>query len=86
MLDLYDKISKSIDQKKCTVGIFIDLQKAFNTVDHDILLSKLSHYGIRGLVLDWFKSYLTDRYQYVFHNNESSTYKLVKCVVPQGSI
>ena len=44
-------------------GVFIDLKEAFNTVDHIILLSKLSHYGIRGIINDWFASHLTDRTQ-----------------------
>ena len=67
-------------------GIFIDLQKAFDTVNHSILLQKLSHYGIRGTSLLWFQSYLTDRQQYVSVNNHSSQLGSITCGVPQGSI
>lgn len=65
---LYDKISSAIDNKKYTVGIFIDLSKAFDPVDRDILLSKLDHYGIQGTALSWFESYLNNRQQYVEFN------------------
>ena len=55
---LYDKISSAIDNKECTVGIFIDLSKAFDAVDHNILISKLEHYGVRGTSLRGFESYI----------------------------
>ena len=59
LLDLVDKLSSSIDNNEITVGILIDLAKAFDTVNHNILLSKLYHYGIRGTAYNWFKSYLS---------------------------
>ena len=60
LIELTDNIKKGIDDKTYTCGIFIDLCKAFDTVDHDILLSKMHHYGIRGVVQKLFKSYLTN--------------------------
>ena len=79
-------IIKSIDEGDLTVGVFIDLAKAFDTVDHNILLNKLNHYGIRGVVNDWFRSYLIYRMQYVSIDKSNSTHSLIKCGVPQGSI
>ena len=84
---LYDKISSVIDNKECTVGIFIDLSKAFDTVDHNILISKLEHYGVRGTLLRGFESYLvSNRQQYVEFNGVSSGSCKIKCGVAQGSI
>ena len=65
---------------------FIDLKKAFDTVNHQILLKKLEHYGIRGIPLDWFKSYLSNRKQYVSVNGNTSETLEVTCGVPQGSV
>ena len=64
---------------------FLDLSKAFDTVNHQILIKKLEHYGICGLPLQLLISYLTDRYQYTIVNNVKSNLKQVKCGVPQGS-
>lgn len=86
LLELIDNITKSIDNKEYTIGIFIDLSKAFDTVNHSILLQKLHHYGIRSTQLDWFESYLSNRQQCVNFNNNISTSRIVKCGVPQGSI
>ena len=68
------------------LGIFIDLSKAFDTLDHDILLNKLNSYGIRGTALTLLKSYLTNRKQYVMYNDVPSETMDVKFGVPQGSI
>ena len=83
---LYDKISSAIDNNELTVGIFIDLSKAFDTVNHQILLDKLSYYGIRGVAFNWFASYLSNRHQFVQFNDTSSSQQIIKCGVPQGSI
>ena len=66
LMEITERIKESIDSGKFGCGIFIDLRKAFDTVNHTILLNKLEHYGIRGIPLEWFRSYLTDRKQHVF--------------------
>ena len=86
LLQITEKIKESIDNKKYGCGIFIDLSKTFDTVNHEILLRKLEHYGIRGVVLDWFNSYLSNRKQYVYLNGESSQLENITCGVPQGSV
>ena len=86
LIEITEKIQESIDSSKFGCGIFIDLKKAFDTVNHNILLRKLEHYGIRGSMLKWFESYLTDRKQYVFYNGVTSDVKGITCGVPQGSV
>ena len=83
---LIDKIMSAFNDGEMVLRVFLDFSKAFDTVDHKILLSKLYHYGIRGLALDWFKSYLTDRKQFVSFNGSLSKEDIIKCGVPQGSI
>ena len=85
LINLVDKISEQIDSKMITAGIFIDLSKAFDTIDHTILLQKMHHYGIRGIARDWFQSYLYTRQQYVQIDNSISALLTVNCGVPQGS-
>ena len=86
LIDIYDKISDAIEKKKDIMGLFIDLQKAFDTIDHNILIKKLYHYGIRGVPLKWFESYLTNRQQFVVLNDITSEYKSITCGVPQRSV
>ena len=86
LVEITEEIKESIDNGKFGCGIFIDLKKAFDTVNHQILLVKLEHYGIRGALLKWFESYLTDRKQYVYHNGIASSMESITCGVPQGSV
>ena len=72
---------------KYTLGIFIDLKKAFDTVDHAILIKKLKHYGIKGNNLRWFESYLENRKQYItYETTKLTTFENMTCGVPQVSI
>ena len=79
-------IRNAIDENKFAVGVFIDLQKAFDTVDHTILVKKLDHYGIRGVANRWFKAYLSNRKQFVSIKGVNSDLKYMNYGVPQGSI
>ena len=81
-----DYTIKTLDNKNFGCSIFLDLQKAFDTVNHQILLSKLEHYGIHGITLAWFKSYLGSRSQYVSVNVQNSIHLSVTCGVPQGFV
>ena len=83
---LVDRIQQCISKKQYVIGTFIDLSKAFDLVNHKILLKKLYHYGIRGHALEWINNYLTDRTQYVVYNNGTSHHGTVSMGVPQGSI
>ena len=73
VLDFLNDISLAIDRGMKTIGIFMDLSKAFDTIDHNSLLHKLSHYGFRGISYDWFQNYLCNRKQYVSYNSSKST-------------
>ena len=86
LITLTEKISDALNEGKHVIGIFLDFYKAFDTVNHEILLMKLENYGIRGVALNWFKSYLTNRQQFVTYNNCKSSTANVTCGVPQGSI
>ena len=86
LLSIVEQIRASLDKKMFACGIFIDLEKAFDTVNHHILLSKLYHYGVRGVANKWFHSYLSDRQQKVTINGESPPSLPITCGVPQGSI
>ena len=86
IIQLVDKINTAVEKNESTIGIFLDLSKAFDIIDHNILLHKLEHYGFRGIVLEWFKNYLNGREQFVFYNSCESQLKDIICGVPQGSI
>lgn len=86
ILDLYSKIVSAIENKEKSCSIFLDFAKAFDTVNHDILIKKLEYYGIRGIYLNWFKSYLETRKQCVQVGQDKSDSLIIKCGVPQGSV
>ena len=81
-----NKLLTAIEDKCISIGIFLDLSKAFDTVNHNLLLLKLEHYRIRGIALDWFKIYLSDRNQFVSFNGNKSELRPISCGVPQGSV
>ena len=85
-IELIDQIFHDLDKKKNPVAIYMDLSKAFDTLDHKILLSKLQYYGIHGIALNWFKNYLSNRKQYVEVNGYKSSLLPLTTGVPQGSI
>ena len=86
LISLTESIKNSVDKGKFGYGIFLDLQKAFDTVNHKILLVKLKHYGIKGNVFNWFKSYLTEHQQYVVVNGHMSDPLPTTCDVLQASV
>ncbi|MCH2405870.1 MAG: reverse transcriptase family protein, partial [Nitrosopumilus sp.] len=86
LTDLTEHIRQALDDNKFAAGIFIDLQKAFDTVDHKILLKKLDHYGVRGIANNWFQSYLSNRKQFVSIANTNSNIVNMEFGVPQGSV
>ena len=75
-----------MDNRESTAGVFLDLLKAFDTIDHHILFSKLDHYVIRGHSLNWIASYLTNRKQLVQFTSACSQLEPIVCGIPQGSI
>ena len=86
LVEIIETIRDCIDKTNYGCGVFIDLKKAFDTVNHDILIQKLEHYGVRGSSLNWFSSYLTGRIQFTYCNSIASDKKIVTCGVPQGSV
>ena len=86
MIDITETIRQALDNKNIACGIFVDLQKAFDTVNHNILIAKLDHYGIRGVANSWFASYLKNRSQFVSILGYESMTKLIDHGVPQGSV
>ena len=86
LIQITEKIKESNEKGKFGCGIFIDLCKAFDTVNHDILLTKLEHYGIRDSALNWFESYLSKRKQFVSVNGENSKLRELSCGVSHGSV
>ncbi|XP_057314221.1 uncharacterized protein LOC130655476 [Hydractinia symbiolongicarpus] len=86
IIQLSQEIFQAFDENKFTIGVFIDLSKAFDTVNHEILLEKLKNYGIRNTYLAWFNNYLFERKQYISYDEGNTNYRIITCGVPQGSI
>ena len=83
LINLVEEKSSSLDAKKFSVGVFTDLKKAFDTVNHALLIDKLELYGVRGPAKVWLKSYLHNRKQFVQIDDCKSTLPNVTCGVPQ---
>ena len=86
ILSITQKVQESIKLNRPVIRIFVDLQKAFDTVNHQILLKKLNHYGVRGIANKWFESYLVGRKQYTSINGFDSSESILMHGVPQGSV
>ena len=86
LIALTEKLYDNLNEKRSTLSVAIDLSKAFDSVNHDILTDKLMMYGIRGVPLNWFKTYLSNRKQYVRIGSSSSKISTLNISVPQGSI
>src|SRR6218665_1820734 len=86
LINLQDSISTAKNNKEFSLGVFIDITKAFDTVNHSILLYKMERLGVRGIALSWLRSYLSERYQQVYCNGSLSSPRIIKFGVPQGSI
>ena len=86
ILELSEQIYQSSNNKEYTLGVFIDLSKAFDTVNHNILLEKLSYYGLSEKYIAWLKRYLHKRKQCISYKNKQSNFASITCGVPQGSI
>ena len=86
LLSMTQEIRDTIDKGNLAIGVFVDFQKAFDTVNHEILLRKLEHYGILGTAKNWFSSYLSKRKQSVSIANETSDTRVVEHGVPQAHV
>jgi len=86
LIQAVNYIFTELSKKNYVMGLFFDLSKSFDTCNHDILLYKLEHCGIRGSMLNWFRSYLSNRHQYVVVNGTKSNIHPIVCGVPQGSV
>ena len=86
ILQLMNQLTDAFSQEKYNLGIFIDLSNAFDTVNYNILLEKLKAYGIQSENPKWFRSYLSNRKQFISYDDSKTEMKIVKCVVLQGPI
>ena len=86
LIEALNEIYSKLDEGKFVLGFFLDLKKAFDTIDHKILLSKLEHYGLRGVASNWLRSCLSNRKQFTFVNGCNSHLGTINTGVPQGSV
>jgi len=86
ILDVITSTYDNFDENSYTALLLLDLKKAFNTVDHVIILAKLKHYGIRGVAHDLFSSFLSNKYQFTSLDYAQSSNKKINCGIPQGSV
>ena len=86
LMSIVENIQTQLDDGKYSAGVFVDLKKAFDTVDHNILLKKLDYYGVRGIANEWFASYLKNRKQFVSIGGHISSTQVIQTGVPQGSV
>ena len=86
LMSITEQIKSNFRKNSFSCGVFVDLEKAFDTVNHQILISKLKHYGLKDPAISWFSSYLSNRSQKVNLNGQTSDSRSVSCGVPQGSI
>ena len=86
LIDVIDNVRNYIDKGELALGIYLDLKKAFDTVNHSILLSKLEHYGFRGHVNKFIGSYLNNRQQFTIIDGSKSDMMVINTGVPQGSV
>ena len=85
LVNVLDRVYESLDKGDIAVGVYLDIEKAFDCINHNILLDKLKYYGIRGVAWNWFSSYLENRKQFVSVNYTSSV-MVINYGVPQGSV
>ena len=83
---IVERVNTALSAGKHVAGVFLNFRKAYDTVNHSILLNEMHAYGIRGNILDWFKSYLNKREQFTSINNTHSDKKNISCRIPQGSV
>ena len=86
IIEFLDYVYSSFDNKQSTISVYLDVSKAFDTVNHYILMSKVMHNGVKGVMQSWFKSCLSSRKQYVSANNSSSHMSNFSLGVLQGSV
>ena len=86
LINITENIRKAPDDGNIGYAVFVDLQNVFVTVDHQILLAKLSHYGTRGVLNDWFRPHLSNHSQHVSINGHDCGLTVMNCGVPQGSV